>query len=99
MLLKPLRFLPERMLLRHRDLSQRHGLAPAGLAHVTPDGRLADVGAVLLDETLPDAPSRVALLLRRVPVGLEPAVDRRLPGVERWLLNRLASPRTDSPSR
>jgi hypothetical protein len=77
-----LRLLAEGVVLGHSHLPQNHGLALADLGDVTPHGRLADVGAVFLDQALPDAPSGVALLLGRVPVGLQPAVDRRLPGVE-----------------
>lgn len=74
--------LAERVVLRHRHLPDGHGPASPCLAHVAPHGRLTDVGTVLLDQALPDPPGRVALLLRRVAVGLEPSIDRRLPRVQ-----------------
>ena len=74
--------LAEGVVLRHGDLPEGHRLAPAGLGHIAPHGRLADVGAVLLDQALPHTAGGVALLLGRVTVGLQPAVDRRLPGVQ-----------------
>ena len=51
------------MVLGHHHLPQHHGLAPAGLGHVAAHRRLAHVGAVLVDQALPDPPGRVALLL------------------------------------
>ncbi|MCA1697923.1 MAG: hypothetical protein LC790_03070 [Actinobacteria bacterium] len=57
-------------------------LAPA-LAHVGADGALADLGPVLLDEGLEDAPGGVALLARGLEVTEQPRVDQRMEGPER----------------
>lgn len=76
------------VVLRHGHLPQGHGLAPAGLAYVAPHGRFADVGTVLFDLALPRPPSGVALLFRRLLVGLQSAVDGGLPGVQHWRHSR-----------
>ncbi len=63
---------------------------PAGLTerasagvHVAADGPLADLGPMLLDEALEDAPGGVALLGRRLAIGEQPLVDQRMEGSER----------------
>ena len=83
-----LRLLAQRMVLGHHHLPQHHGLSPAGLGHVAAHRRLAHVGAVLVDQALPDSPGRVALLLGDVAVLRQPGVDRRLPRLQHWRHSR-----------
>ena len=66
-------------------------LASAG-AHVAADGPLADVGLVLLDKALKDAPGGVALLARCLAVGDEPLVDQLVEGPERRCGAALGTP-------
>ena len=71
------------VILRDHHLDQRHLLAPADLGHIAAHRRLAHLRPVFLHEPLPHPPGRVALLAGRRPVRLEPAVDRRLPPIQR----------------
>ena len=75
-------FFTGRMGLGHVDLGQGHRTTGLDLGHVTAHGRFANVSTVLFDQALIDPPGRVALLLRRLLVIGQPAVDGRLPRVE-----------------
>ena len=95
-----------RLLARRVQLGDRHD-RPAGLelaAHAADVGayrRLGDGGAALVDEPLPDAPRRVALLARRAQVGGQPLADRRAVRTELRcrLRYRLARRRQRRPQR
>jgi hypothetical protein len=53
------------MTLGHGHLDKRQFLAGAHLADEPAHGCLGDIGPVLFDQALPDAPGRVALLAGR----------------------------------
>jgi hypothetical protein len=61
---------------RHEHLADLPELA-ALVMHVAVDLPLRHDSAVLLHQPLPDPPGRMALLPRRVPVSLQPAIDDR----------------------
>jgi hypothetical protein len=91
---------------RHEHLPGRPAeLAPTA-AHVVAHGRLRDLGTPLVDQPPPDPLRRVALLARRLPVGLDPGVDqrpvrpqlRRRPA-RRWSLRRRQRRRERLPHR
>ena len=63
--------------LRDEHLADRPAHRALSGAHVVADRRLGDVGAVLVDQPPPDPLRRVALLTRRLAVGLKPRVDQR----------------------
>ena len=69
--------------LRHLDLGERDGPLPPRLRDVAADGRLAHLRPEFFNKALEDSSGGVALLSRRGLVLREPAVDRRLPGIER----------------
>jgi hypothetical protein len=72
-----LRLDPGRVDLRHEHLPDRPAQQALALTHVVPDRRLPDIGTMLVDEPLPDPLGGVALLARRLPIGLQPRVDQR----------------------
>ena len=72
----------EGVVLGHTDLGQGQGLVLLHRPHVAPDGRLAHLGVVFLDQALEHPTGRVALLLGHLRIGGQPAVDDRLPGTE-----------------
>jgi len=79
-----------RVSLGDEDLADRPAHRPLARAHVLAHRRLRDVGAVLIDQPPPDPPRGMALLARRLPVGLKPRVDQRPP---RTQLRRRPPPR------
>ena len=70
-----------RMPLRHLHLHQHHRLPAAHLGDVATHRRLAHLSLMLIDEALPHPSSGVPLLTRRLPICLQPGVDRRLPPI------------------
>ncbi len=77
--------------LRHERLDSFATLGSA-IVNVFPDRALSDIGRVLLAQPLPDPLRGMALLARRIPVPVKPAVDQ-LPiraKLRRWPTHRLA---------
>ena len=68
-----------RVELRDLHLGQHRRLTTASLGNVTAHRRLTHDCVMLVDETLPDATRGVTLLPGRLPIRLQPFVDRRLP--------------------
>ncbi|MEJ7786756.1 MAG: hypothetical protein WKF96_18290, partial [Solirubrobacteraceae bacterium] len=64
-----------RMDLRDEHLATRVAELPAPPADVVTDRPLGDIDAVLIDQPLPHALGRVALLARRHKIGDQPPVD------------------------
>ncbi len=62
---------------------RRDRSAPFRLGHVSPDTRLGHLVLARIDQSLEDAPRRVALLGRHSAIALEPGFDRRHPPPER----------------
>jgi len=77
-----LRLRPERMGLRNLHLSQHRRLPAPRLNDVAAHRRLTDLRLMLIDKALPHPAGSVALLARRLPVRLQPPIDRRLPRVQ-----------------
>ena len=63
--------------LRDEHLADRPTHRALSRAHVVADRRLGNLGAVLVDQPPPDPLRRVALLARRLAIGLKPRVDQR----------------------
>jgi hypothetical protein len=71
------------MTLGNSNIDERLALASSHFGHIAAHRRLADLGPVLVDQTLPDPTSGVALLARRAPISLQPGLDDRLVGPQR----------------
>ena len=74
--------LAQRVALRDGHLGQRELLAGPHLGHKTPHGGLAQVGAVLFDQSLPDPPSAMSLFSGCFFVLFQPGFDHWLPGAD-----------------
>ena len=61
---------------RHEHLADLTQLPPL-VVHIPTDLPPRHHSAVLLNQPLPDPPSRMTLLARRLPIGLQPRIDHR----------------------
>jgi hypothetical protein len=87
--------------LRHRHTGHATAQLPAQLGDVAADGGLAQLGAVLVDQPLPDPPGGVPLLLGKHLVGGHPGADQWLPrantGAARSDASAPAAPHSSAP--
>ncbi len=81
-----LRLLAQAIALRHESLSPYQAQLPLALADVVAHRRLSQRGTwKLLQNTPVDAPCRVSLLARSIPVGVQHTVDEGRDRVQLWL--------------